>query len=122
MSRKSSEEWEPMRNEDFIFSLYPGDLIRVEGWKDINLFAVSKTATGERELVRREWFLYYSTANISSGAIGVMTHDRKYFKEGLGIKKLRMIQKYEVDILGEYHPVHLPEVRRTFCWVASICT
>ena len=104
-----------MREEDFIFSLYSGDLIYVEGRRDINLTVASKQATGEPELIRKEWLVYYSGANISSGAISVLTHDRKYRKDGLGIKTLRSLRKFEVDVLGEYHEVHIPEIRQKFC-------
>ena len=108
------EKWKIMQEKDFLFSLYPGDLIRVEGSKEINVSAASAASTGERELIRRAWMMYYTGANISSGAISGTTHDRKYVKDGLGIKTLRSIRKYEVDVLGEYHEVHLPEVRQTF--------
>ena len=103
-----------MREEDFIFSLYSGDLIYVEGRRDINLTAASKQATGEPELIRKEWLVYYSGADISSGAISIATHDRKYKKSGLGIKTLQALRKLEVDVLGEYHEVRLPEVRQRF--------
>ena len=109
-----SQDWKPMRDEDFIFSLYAGDLVYVEGRKAINLTAVSEHISGERELLRKGCFLYYSGADISSGSISGMTHDRKYGRRGLGIKTLGSMRKYEVDILGEYHEVHIPEVRQKF--------
>lgn len=102
------------RDEDFLFSLYAGDLIRVVGKKEINLQLLSKKATGEPELRCKEWLLFYAVANISSGAITLTTHDRKYGKDGLGVKTLNSIEKYVVDILGEYHRVRLPEKRPTF--------
>jgi len=109
-----ADRWKIMREEDFLFSLYAGDLIRVEGTRDINLTAVSAASTGQQELIRREWLLYYTGANIATGSISGTTHDRKYKKEGLGIKTLRSIKKYEVDVLGEYHEVRTPEGRRAF--------
>ena len=58
--------------------------------------------------------LYYTSANIAIGAITVTTHDRKYEKSSLGIKTLLTIEKYEVDPLGNYHKVKVPEKRQTF--------
>lgn len=108
------ERWKPMEDKDFIFSLYPGDLILVEHRKTLKLTAASKQPTGERELIRKEALLYYSGADISTGAISLTTHDRKYTMRGLGIKTLCSIRKFEVDVLGEYHEVHIPEVRQAF--------
>lgn len=110
----SPAEWKPMKEEDFLFSLYSGDLIYVEGRREINLTAANKSSTGEPELIRKEWLVYYSGANISTGAISIKTHNRKYEKSGLGIKTLQSLRKFEVDVLGEYHEVRLPEVRQTF--------
>ena len=103
-----------MSDEHFIFTLYPGDLIRVEAKKEINLKLKNKNATGEPELLRKEWMVYYVGANISTGAITVTTHDRKYEKGSLGIKTLLALEKYEVDPLGSYHRVQLPETRQHF--------
>ena len=58
--------------------------------------------------------MYYGGADISTGAITLTTHDRKYRIRGLGVKRLLSMEKYEVDVLGEYHKVHLPEIRTDF--------
>jgi hypothetical protein len=44
----------------------------------------------------------------------VTTHDRRYEKGSLGIKTLNKFEKYQVDVLGSYHPVRLPEKRLGF--------
>ena len=111
---KPYDQWVQMSDEHFIFTLYPGDLIRVEAKKEINLKLKNKNATGEPELLRKEWMVYYVGANISTGAITVTTHDRKYEKGSLGIKTLLALEKYEVDPLGSYHRVQLPETRQHF--------
>ena len=111
---KSVEDWKEMREEDFLFSLYAGDLIKIAARKPISLQLTNKDATGEMELKQKEWLLYYVGAGISTGSITVATHDRKYQKGSLGIKTLLSIEKYEVDPLGEYHKVHTPEKRQTF--------
>ena len=107
-------DWKDMKDTDFLFSLYAGDLIRIKAKKPIGLQLTSKDASGEPELQRKEWMLYYVGAGISTGSITVTTHDRKYQKGSLGVKTLLSIEKYEVDPLGEYHKVHIPEKRQTF--------
>lgn len=103
-----------MNDENFIFSLYPGDLIHITSAKPISMKLKNKGSTGEPELLRKEWMVYYVGADISTGAITVTTHDRKYLKSGLGIKTLLSMEKYEVDPLGCYHKVQLPEKRQHF--------
>lgn len=110
----AAEDWKEMRDSDFLFSLYAGDLIKITAKKHIGLQLTNKDASGEPEVQRKEWMLYYTGANISTGAITVTTHDRKYQKGSLGVKTLLSIEKYEVDLLGEYHKVHIPEKRQTF--------
>ena len=114
VAHKDYADWKTMDDRHFLFSLYPGDLIRVKGSKPINLTLKNKNATGEKELLRNEWLVYYVSSNISGGSITVTTHDRKYEKESLGIKRLLSLEKYEVDPLGHYHKVHLPEQRQGF--------
>ena len=103
-----------MNDEHFIFTLYPGDLIRAESKNPISMKVKNKGATGEPELLRKEWMVYYAGMNISTGAITVTTHDRKYEKGSLGVKTLLALEKYEVDPLGNYHKVQLPEKRQGF--------
>ena len=111
---KAYDKWAQMDDRNFVFTLYPGDLIHVEAKKLINLKARSKEATGEPELLRKEWMVYYVKASISTASITVTTHDRKYEKDSLGIKTLLLLEKYEVDPLGNYHKVQLPEKRQQF--------
>lgn len=51
---------------------------------------------------------------ITVGAIQIETHDRRYLQPSLGIKTLQSIEKYQVDVLGNYQKVDLPEKRMTF--------
>lgn len=104
--------WKEMNDKDFIFSLYPGDLIRVEHKSQIVLKSTQKNSKDTK--VGKEFFLYYKSANISNGAIDASYHDQSYEKEGLGIKTLQLLEKYEVDVLGNYHKVRLPEKRQAF--------
>lgn len=115
---KHSDDWKVMRDSDFLFSLYAGDLIQVSSTRFIKM-SVNKDlqkagASGEPVLQRKTWMAYFVGANISSGAIHIKTHDGKYEQTSLGIKTLISIEKYEVDPLGEYHRVRLPEKRQAF--------
>ena len=110
---KAYSEWKEMKDENFIFSLYPGDLVRIQSRKGIKL-NLAKGGTGEKEIVRQEGMYYYRAAGITVGAIQIETHDRRYLQPSLGIKTLQSIEKYQVDILGNYYKVDLPEKRMTF--------
>jgi len=89
-------------------------LIKIKSPKPVGFQLTNALATGQAELLRQEWMLYYVKAGISTASISVTTHDRKYKKDSLGIKTLASIEKYEVDPLGNYHKVHIPEKRQTF--------
>lgn len=106
-------KWRVMDDHNFRFSLYPGDLIRIIGKRPISL-QLNKEATGEKQLLRKEWMTYYISTDISTGGMKIETHDRKYSKKGLGVKTLELLEKYEVDVLGNCHRVHIPEKRQTF--------
>ena len=110
---KAYSEWKEMKDENFIFSLYPGDLVRIHSRKGIKL-NLAKGGTGEKEIVRQEGMYYYRAAGITVGAIQIETHDRRYLQPSLGIKTLQSIEKYQVDVLGNYYKVDLPEKRMTF--------
>lgn len=114
VANAAAADWKEMQDSDFLFSLYAGDLMKIARKKPIGLKATNKEASGEPELLRSEWMLYYSGADISTASITGTTHDRKYTGRGIGVKTLLSIEKYEVDPLGEYHKVHIPEKRRTF--------
>ena len=106
-----AEGWKEMRDTDFIFSLYPGDLIRVQKKGEITL---TSTKSSKETKSGKDFFLYYVKAGTSGGSITVNNHDRSFKKDSLGIYRLQSFEKYEVDVLGNYHKVRLPEKRQTF--------
>ena len=118
VAHKPKEEWKEMQDENFLFSLYSGDLVFVSSKRfitmNLNKDLKKQGATGEPVLQRKEWMAYYVGADISSGSISIEVHDRKYNQQSLGFKTLLSIEKYEVDPLGKYHRVHTPEKRQTF--------
>ena len=114
VAHKPYNEWKEMRDEDFIFSLYPNDLVKVTHKKELKLTKAQKDSDLPESYSIKSEMLYYISANISSGAISCRKHDNSYLLEGLGIKTLESFEKYTVDVLGEYHPVK-KETRQSFC-------
>ena len=108
---KNYEEWKEMKDEDFIFSLYPKDLIYIKGKNKIKLNPNNKD---EKQIELEDTLAYYISAGISVAALTIQTHDGKYKQPNLGIKSLRALEKYEVDVLGNYHKVKIPEKRIPF--------
>lgn len=94
-----------MRDEDFIFSLYPNDLIRVTNKRLIVLNKSRKESDLPDTIEGYSMLVYYKGMNISTGAITCISHDNAYVQGGIGVKTLSCIEKFTVDILGEYHKV-----------------
>ena len=105
VSGKKAHEWKVMDDKNFIFSLYPNDLVKITSRKTLGLKTSQKDSTlpPSRE-VKSEYF-YYKGADISTASITGITHDNSYYVRSLGIKTLESIEKYTVDVLGVYHAV-----------------
>ena len=103
---KPYEEWKLMNDKDFVFSLYPNDLIKVTSKKKMKFSLVRKESTLDKEYLAQTEFLYYKGTDISTASIKVINHDNTYMLRGLGVKTLISIEKYEVDILGNIHKVN----------------
>lgn len=95
---KDEEDWTPVDELPFCFSLYPNDLVRVK--------------------LRKETFMgYYAGCDRSTGAISLWAHDRAStvgkdgLIRGIGVKMAIAIEKLHVDVLGNIHPAR-PEQRR----------
>lgn len=91
VAHKEEKDWEIMNDNDFIFSLYKNDLIRLK----------SKT---------EDFFAYYIGVDRSTGAITIRTHDSdpSFGKDGctrMGVKTLLGLEKYSVDYFGNKHRI-----------------
>lgn len=108
-----SKYWKEMDDSNFVFSLYPGDLIFIKSKQPLTLSKKNSEASGDNKIYRDEALLYFKGADINTTRWEYVTHDRKY--EGrTRIKNLLDIQKFEVDELGNCHRVSQPEKRQSF--------
>ena len=57
--------------------------------------------------------VYYKGGDISNGGIRIEIHEGAYFLKSLTFGIVQKVQKYQVDVLGNYTPVK-KEKRQTF--------
>lgn len=105
VAHKSYEEWKEMKEEDFAFSLYPNDLVQITFKKETKFALTQKESTLAKSLLLKEGYFYYKGTNISTAAIGIINHDNTYYVGSLGVKTLPVIEKYQVDVLGNISKV-----------------
>lgn len=82
VASKNENEWQPIDSSfNFMYSFYPNDLIKI--------------------ITRKEtYFGYYVGCHRGTGGISIIAHDRVFSKDGIGIKLNTIIEKYQVDVLG----------------------
>jgi len=97
---KPYDEWKEMSDDNFIFSLYPNDLIHVKAKKSLTFSKVSKENKLPEKSEKDDAIVYYKGTDISVGAMTVINHDNSYTIKSLGAKTLQVFEKYQVDILG----------------------
>lgn len=112
VASKPYSKWKEMEDKNFIFSLYPNDLIHIVGKNKIKLNGNKDKEKDSIEV--EELFGYYIKAGISSAAITIVNHNSEYKQDSLGIKSLQLLEKYQVDVLGNYTKVKIPEKRLGF--------
>ena len=113
VAHKPYSEWQEMREEDFVFSLYPNDLVYVEHKSELKFTVQNADSTLEKTRTQASAFVYFVSGGISGGTITVRTHDNSYGIPSLGLKTLKSLCKYQVDVLGNVFPVH-KETRQKF--------
>ena len=113
VAHKSYNDWKVMKEEDFLFSLYPNDLIEVEHKKGLTFTVAHKDSTLPLKWEAKQTLCYYTGMNIAVGSITIDSHDRAYTLHSLGVKTLVSLKKYEVDVLGHIRPVG-KETRQRF--------
>jgi len=102
---KPYELWPEMNDRDFVFSLYPYDLIRLTPNKELKLTPSNTGGTvATPTFIKEPVFLYFKGVDIDSPRFEGITHDNSYTWK-TGIKRLPKIEKYTVDVLGRCYPV-----------------
>ena len=112
LAHKPYEAWKIMKEEDFIFSLYPNDLIFVDAGKGIPFKAALKGSTLDPEKKASRFLMYYKGADIAGGTINGVNHDSTYGIR-IGLQRLKGIRKCRIDVLGNISLVG-KEKRKTF--------
>lgn len=110
---KPYDEWKEMREEDFLFSLYPNDLVKVTHKNQLKLTRAQKDSTLPDSYQTKSELLYFVSAGIAVATLTCRNHDNSYKIDSMGIKTLESFEKYTVDVLGNYYPVK-KEKRQTF--------
>lgn len=110
---KPFKEWKRMKQDDFLFSLFPNDLIKVTSQKNITLTKARQDSDLDDTYSVTSEFMYFVSASISTASFKCETHDGAYMISSLGIKTLLSLEKYAVDVLGNYYPVKR-EIRQRF--------
>ena len=111
VAHKSHGEWKVMDDKDFLFSMYPNELLYIESRNGVKL-NTKKGSSRQEQIVRKAGFYYFKGLNIASGNLFIITHDHSYEQPSLGGKTLSCLKKYTVDALGNYSEVSLPEKRK----------
>lgn len=111
VAHKSHGEWKVMDDKDFLFSMYPNELLYIESRKGIKL-KTKKGSSRQEEIIRKAGLYYFKWLNIAANALFIITHDNGYEQPSLGGKTLSCLKKYTVDALGNYSEVSLPEKRK----------
>ena len=97
---KAYTEWKEMDEDNFIFSLYPNDLMEINSKKEIVLRNTNVNSSLEKEKSMKKGFFYFEGFDIATASIKIITNDNAYMKKGQGVKTLISIEKYVVDPLG----------------------
>lgn len=92
---KPYSEWRVVDDKDFVFSLYSRDLVHIKSKKGVKTKLVDGGQMPQEDLL-----VYYIGANTWTASISGLGHDSSFSFEGLGIQRLELIEKCQVDFLG----------------------
>lgn len=102
-AHKPYEAWIDMKPEEFLFSLYPNDLIYIKSEKGFDLNSLVKNDKYKKipaKIKEQEIIAYYQGTNRSTSAINIINHDNTYQQKSLGIRNVDVIKKMQIDVLG----------------------
>lgn len=105
VANKPISQWKVMDEKDFLFSLYPNDLIYFKS-KGVKTFSrVNDDSSLREKYETNEGLVYYVKTGINTASITIISNDHSYILNSFGVKSVSLIEKYEVDVLGNYHKV-----------------
>ena len=61
---------------------------------------VNKDSTLPDKMLCHDCMVYYVSTGIANATVSVINHDNTYKIDSLGVKTLPLIEKYQVDVLG----------------------
>lgn len=88
---KQYKDWRVMDPDDFLFSVYPRDLLHLKKGKPFN------------DGLSNDIYMYFAGLDPASASFAVTAHDSSISLRGIGIQNLELIEKCQVDMLGEIH-------------------
>ena len=88
---KQYKDWRVMNPDDFLFSVYPRDLLHLKKGKPFN------------DGLSNDIYMYFAGLDPASASFAVTAHDSSISLRGIGIQNLELIEKCQVDMLGEIH-------------------
>lgn len=94
-AKKMYAEWKVMDDKDFIFTLYSRDLVHIKSNKGVKINPVSGG-----QILKNEMYAYYISSDIASAGIEGIANDSSFKFRGLGIQSLELLEKCQVDVLG----------------------
>ncbi len=106
------DQWKEMDEKDFLYSIYPNDLLYIKRKKDIKFNRTFEEANIPENRFVKEAFVYFSSADIAGATIKCIFDDNSYFIRGLGVKTMDIIEKYHVDVLGNRYKAEKEKRRR----------
>ena len=86
---KQYKDWRVMDPDDFLFSVYPRDLLHLKKGKPFN------------DGLSNDIYMYFAGLDPASASFAVTAHDSSISLRGIGIQNLELIEKCQVDMLGE---------------------
>ena len=102
---KSSGEWPELDDSyNFKFSLFQNDVVKIKFKDNLEMYPCDKKAEKKKVVVNDEYF-YYVAANRATASIALETISGSFGKDGIGIQKALIFEKYEIDRLGNLRKV-----------------
>lgn len=96
-ANKPYDEWDIIdETYEFLFAMYPNDLVYIENNRNFNLAPNDKSLLPLKAV---SGYFYYRSINRNTGAATFISHDNAYTLN-IGLKTVKSMNKCSVDLLG----------------------